>query len=359
MLHVFCEDLGTVSLGAALGRGACGAVHLLNGHPGLVAKILNADQRGPNTEFELKTIKTNTFDLKHVCGIRGLVRERPRREAIGFWMNREDSVPLTQARHRSPWHRVRFALDGLRDLKTMKDRDIYYSDAHEENVRQRTATGEPVFIDIDSASFPETDADDGSRVARQFAMGAQEWLPPENCGNPNPEHNDFTVRHTGALFTWYSLQGHHPALVRDLDGRDLPLASFVTNLEFGRFAYPRNDRLVPADEGIRFDSMPPQLQALFASSFSVRGLRDPLNRPPLEDYIAALEAWMRRGSGVVVKSAVAVGSLVAAVGLGGAALFAAFDRQPARPVSTQKSVDDSNPNDTSRPLLWRGGEGQK
>lgn len=328
------------------------------GHPDLVAKVIRPAERYPHLAHLLDVVRASVEGVGGVCRMHESIRLHAGGDVVGYLMEFVDGPPLDKATFASTLHRVSFARDVARTFWELEERGVFYADAHDENVRQRARDGRPVLIDLDSVSLPELTLSDGTKVARYFAKGVHEWLAPELCGNPDPVHNTYTLAHTTALVAWKVLKGQHPAAFVDLDGRPQPLAPFVTNLDFGRFAATRDLRLVPVDAGIPFAELTPRLQARFTAAFTLRGLRDPMNRPPTREIAEALAEYAGQLTMARKRRYVAVG-------LGAAALAAAVPlawsmgsvagpaSPPSSPSPTLTERAGPHPVNTNRPPLWR------
>jgi DNA-binding helix-hairpin-helix protein with protein kinase domain len=360
---LFDDEGRRMRLTGIVGSGGVGTVYHTD-RDGIVAKVVTPAGRHDQFEAVMRVITDGLKDIPFVCRPRSLLRERPRGEAVGYSMPFVKSVPLTEAKFPTPWHRKRFAINGLRAFNLMFEAGLVYSDGHEENLRQNEETGDPEFIDVDSISALKTVDHEGKPLEFHFRRGVHEWLPPEaTVLGDRFEANQYALRHTAYMFAWYVLKGgKHPALLRDLDGRDQPLTSYVQNLEFGRFAEKVPTRMVVVDEGLPWAELPAEVRGLFRAAFSVRGLRDALNRPEIDALIAELTAWAEADEREAARLRGrrkwwTVGGLASAAAVGGLALT--LTTQPTPNAVPRKDTGLPKTINQERPAIWRALEGSK
>lgn len=328
-----------------LATGGEGSVHSCYEHPELLIKRYHDAARPKHLEFVIETVRELTFDLvPPIAEVMEPVRPRPGAEPFGFFMEKVVGTPLLETTWMNVDQRIEAALTVARTYAALQRREAWNLDGHPGNVLVDSA-GRPRLIDADSLSFGEVIWPDGSKGARNVAKGTQEWSPVEYWGKSEIQGNEYAAAHLCSLVIWVILKDQHPALCRDIDGRDAPLQRFLVNLQFGRFfpGLPRSMR--PADDGIPWAELPDRVRWLFTQAFSLRGLRDPMNRPLPEEFVEALETWQRQRQRqrFWLTAAVAAGALL----LLGAASLA------VKEWSQGMEQEKAKVTNTQRPPLWR------
>jgi|GEM_PF-855239 len=142
---------------------------------------------------------------------------------------------------------------------------------------------------VDADSMQVRDAAAGTVFRSR--VGKAEFTPPELQGvsfdevDRAPEHDRFGL---GVLLFLLLMEGTHPFAARMVPGEDAPPVE--ERIRLGHFPHAReNDDCHPPRMSPRFDTLHPELRALFVRCF-VQGHADPSARPSPAEWQTALEA---------------------------------------------------------------------
>jgi DNA-binding helix-hairpin-helix protein with protein kinase domain len=259
------------------------------------------------------------------------------------------------------WDRLHFLRDLLRTLRELERRGLIYGDGNLGNVFRRNWTGRAVFIDIDSVSIVKPVAwPDGTKAPRNHGKGVESLLPPEVKGDDGSPNSSYTLAHVCAMYAWHVLSNNtHPCELLNKDGRPVDgMKPYLEQLECGRFGPSFDPQYrTPVEAGVPFASLPERLQGHFERSFSIGGLRDPMNRPLARQWVEAVDAWY---SSLLTRRA-AVASLCT-LGIAGVAgeLYRrlAGSAAPATKSTRQQAQETPAPpppakEERPRPTLWK------